>query len=211
MVTSREFMETRPSLLAQLGAGGPESRWREFFDLYAPAIFGVARARGLGRHDAEDIVQQVMVSVLGHIGSFEYSRDRGRFRSWIRRVTENKIIDLRRRRGRARAACAGDPGGSADASASASGGGGGTAEAIWEEQWERQDLLHCLSLVEADISPRRMEAFRLYVLRGLSAQETARRLGMSVGHVYVVRCYVLDLVRKRLGQLGEGDPEGDRP
>lgn len=202
MVASREFMDTRASLLARLGDGGGESHWREFFDLYAPVVYRVARTRGLDRHDAEDVVQQVMVSVIGHIGSFEYSRDRGRFRGWIQRVAENKIIDLRRRRARSRSEAPLRPEEEGDEP---------SPESLWDEQWGRQDLRYCLSLVEADVSPRRMEAFRLYVLRGLSAAETARRLSMSVGHVYVVRRYVLGLVRKRLLQLDAAPGEVDSP
>jgi len=190
----REFPETRGSLLQDLREYSEGATWREFFDLYAPAVQRVAILRGLRQHDADDVVQQVMISVLAHIKGFEYRRDRGKFRAWIRRITENKINDLFRKRARD----------SAERRTPACEDRFFEQESIdnlWEEQWRHQDLRHCLELIEENVSPRRMEAFRLYVLQGVPAEETAERLGMTTAHVYVVRSLVLSLLRERLRDL----------
>src|SRR5262249_54445480 len=97
MLKPRPFPETRASMLANLQTGGAAGRWRDFYEQYAPAVFRVARLRGLPDMDAEDIVQQVMLSVIQNIEGFTYDIDRGRFRQWVRLVAENKIRDLHRR------------------------------------------------------------------------------------------------------------------
>lgn len=195
MLQPKKFPDTRPSLIATLGEG-PEgqSAWREFFSRYGPAIYRVARLRGLSDEDADDIVQQVMVSISSHIGDFRYDRDRGRFRHWIRTIAENKIRQNARG---VKLPVASD----ADVSVCAD--DEPSLEELWEREWQLQDILWCLDQASDDIAPRRMEAFRMYAIDGLPAAEVAKRLDMSVGHVYVVRHLVLNMIRKRIAKLDE--------
>ncbi|MCB9855172.1 MAG: sigma-70 family RNA polymerase sigma factor [Phycisphaerales bacterium] len=197
MLQPKRFPDTRPSLIATLGEG-PEgqSAWREFFSRYGPAIYRVARLRGLADEDADDIVQQVMVSISSHIGDFQYDRDRGRFRHWVRTITENKIRQ-NARRGQLPVAAETDVSVCAD--------DGPTLEDVWDREWQLQDILWCLDQASEDISPRRMEAFRMYAIDGVPANEVAKRLDMSVGHVYVVRHLVLNMIRKRIKKLDEAE------
>lgn len=193
MLRSREFADTRPSLLSALDAEA-DGAWEEFFGLYAPAVYRVARLRGLAGDDAEDVVQQTMLAVLGHIDGFDYNRDRGRFRSWVRRIAENKVTDLlraRTRRDEAIAAASQDTSSPPD------------LDSAWRREWRRQDLRRCMEIVSADVTPRRMEAFRLYVVEGVTAAETARLMGMTIGAVYVARRVVIEELRRRMEALGD--------
>ena len=58
-----EFPETRDSLLARIGGPRDEEAWREFVTIYRPVVYRLARRRGLQHEDAEDLAQQVMISV----------------------------------------------------------------------------------------------------------------------------------------------------
>ena len=197
MLSPRPFPQTSPTLLATLRDGGQPSGWQEFFARYAPAVYRAARLRGLDEADADDIVQQVMTSICTHIGEFKYDRDRGQFRQWVRRIADNTITNLHRRR--RPNAC--DP-----ELLDARVGSARTAEELWAEQWRLQDLNYCLEQLAADISPRRMQAFRMYVMEGASAQDTAAAVEMSVGSVYVMRNHLLNMLRKRMETLeGEQD------
>ncbi len=208
MLSSRPFPQTSPTLLAILrdGAqaigqpngqpGGKQSGWQEFFSRYAPAVFRAARLRGLDADDADDIVQQVMTAICVHIGEFHYDRGRGQFRQWVRRIADNMIINQHRRR--RPTAC--DPelldARLADAP---------TADELWSQQWRLQDMHFCLEQVAADVSPRRMEAFRMYVLEDVSAAETAAAVDMTVGSVYVTRNHLLNMLRQRMEELERED------
>jgi len=188
----REFPETRASLLASMQAGPGAASWREFFDRYSPAVYRIARLRGLAAHDAEDIVQQTMLLIARHIERFDYDRDRGRFRQWVRSIAESKITDyLRRPRGESELA-------NIEVSTEVV-----DMEAAWAEQWKLQDLLWCLEEVAVDFAPRRVEAFRLYVMEGLPAAEVAQRTQLTVGHVYVTRTQIINRVRERMRELAE--------
>ena len=174
MLQSQGFPLTSPTLLADLRDGSGQSAWREFFRTYAPAIYRVGRLRGLSAEDAEDIVQQVMVVICGHISTFRYDTDRGRFRQWVRRITEYRIINLARRQ----RPVARDSYLLAEEPCEQHG-----ADEVWEQQWQLQDMLFCVEQVAADVSPRRMKAFRMYALEGKTATETAETVGMTVGYV----------------------------
>jgi len=192
MLNPRGFPETRISLLRSLRGGAGRVGWREFFDLYAPAVYRVARVRGLSESDADDVVQKVMLSISNHIDAFEYERDRGRFRDWVRRIAENKIRDDFRQ-SKIASPVQTLPAEHPDSTPS--------IEALWEEQWRLQDMMHCLDLVASNVSPTRIQAFRLYVLGGLSAQEVADQLDVTVGYVYTARCQLLKMLRVHLDRL----------
>lgn len=192
MLTPQAFPDTRPSLLGSLRDGRDLHSWRDFFSLYAPAVYRVARLKGASHSDADDIVQQVMLTVSSHIEGFRYDRDRGRFRDWVRQVTRNKIIDHHRKSKRSPVDLAVGELRADDVP---------TFDELWQQEWALQDVYWCLDQIARDISPRRMQAFRQYVLEGKPAQEVADANGLTVNHVYLVRHQVIHMIRKRLAEL----------
>ncbi|MCG8403694.1 MAG: sigma-70 family RNA polymerase sigma factor [Phycisphaerales bacterium] len=196
MLKPHGFPETRPSLLAQLAENSDQLGWREFFQRYAPAVFRVARHRGLTNEDADDVVQQVMISIARHMKDFRYDRDRGYFRQWVRRIANNFISNCFR----------GQRPIQYDSTTCERLADEETAESVWDAEWQLQDLLWCMDQIEQDVSPRRMKAFRMYAFEGRSAADVAKDLGMTPGHVYVIRHQMLALLRERLMALyGESD------
>ena len=81
--TSLVWLQTRASLLDRLDGDVREQDWEEFYEMYWRVIYGYGRGWGLSPDDAEDLVQEVMVTVLRRLPAFEYDRSRGRFLSWI--------------------------------------------------------------------------------------------------------------------------------
>jgi len=55
--------------------------------------------------------------------------------------------------------------------------------------------------VAVDEAPRRVEAFRMYVLEGRPAQSVARELGLSIGYLYVIRSEIINRIRQRMRGL----------
>lgn len=202
MLSPRHFPETRLSLLSRLRHGSSPDGvqgWRDFFERYAPAVYRVARRRGLRAADADDIVQQTMMAVSAHIGDFCYDRDRGKFRQWVRTVAGNKIHDLLRRHQSREGSCG-------HVRLDAGGPDLPDKTAGWETEWQVQDMLFCLDRVRDEIAPGRYEAFTRYVLEGHSAQETADSLGMTVNHVYVTRTMVIQRIRRLMEGLDAESP-----
>ena len=183
--------ETRKSLLmrAQTGEAGA---WRDLTDLYRPLILGWLNRQGVPGSDLEDLSQDVLVTVVRHLPTFEHSGHRGAFRSWLRTIVCSRTTDYWR------------------ASAlKAPAGGGGAATALaqiadpdsglnrqWDDEHDRYVLRCLLDLVDEEFEPATLQAFRRLALDGATGAEVSAELGMTVSAVYVAKSRVLKRIRE---------------
>src|SRR5580693_1736473 len=90
----------RESLLERLRDLGDHEGWKVFFDLYWKLIYNAATKAGLNDAEAQDVVQETVISVCRHMPEFEYDRQNGSFKSWLLRLTSWRIVDQLRKRQR---------------------------------------------------------------------------------------------------------------
>jgi len=86
---------TASSLLEQLKMAEPEG-WSRLVHLYGPLVYGWCRQMGLQSQDAADVVQEVYRVVATRISDFRRERTAS-FRSWLKTITRNKVLDIWRR------------------------------------------------------------------------------------------------------------------
>src|SRR6516162_9197970 len=184
--------ETRQSLLLRAQTG-EENAWKDLTDLYRPLIIGWLNRQGVPARDLDDLSQDILLSVVKHLPTFQHSGRRGAFRSWLRTIVCSRTADYWRARG---------------AGPQASGGSGAaTALQMIEDpgsdlnrQWDEQHdgyVLDCLlDLVEEEFEPATLRAFRRLALDGASGTEVAAELGMSVAAVYGAKSRVLQRIRQ---------------
>jgi RNA polymerase sigma-70 factor (ECF subfamily) len=184
--------ETRLSLLFRAQAG-EENAWKDLTDLYRPLIIGWLNSQGVPASDLEDLSQDVLLSVVKNLPTFQHSGRRGAFRSWLRTIICSRTADYWR---------------AVDAGTKASGGSGATAalqqiadpdsdlNRQWDEEHDRYVLNCLLDLVEEEFEPATLQAFRRLALDGASGAETAEELGLSVAAVYVAKSRVLQRIRQ---------------
>ncbi|MBN1911029.1 MAG: sigma-70 family RNA polymerase sigma factor [Pirellulales bacterium] len=185
--------QTQPSLLERLRDGTDALAWDEFFGRYWRLIFTFARRRGCSDDTAEEIVQDVMLTVFQQQDVFRYDPTRGRFRDWLGTVALNKVAEHRRRPAqRIRPGAWATPPEPAD--------NHGTPENVWESTFEDSLLTILLDVVRHEVNPRTYQAFELSALGELSGREVARLTGLSRNAVYLARRAVM----KRLAALAGG-------
>jgi RNA polymerase sigma-70 factor (ECF subfamily) len=184
--------ETRQSLLLRALAGEANA-WKDLTDLYRPLIIGWLNRQGVPAVDLEDLSQDVLLSVVKHLPTFEHSGHRGAFRSWLRTIVCSRTADYWR---------------AAGARTPASGGSGATAalqqitdpgsdlNQQWDEEHDRYVLGCLMDLVEQEFEPTTLRAFRRTALDGASGAEVAAELGLSVAAVYVAKSRVLQRIRR---------------
>src|SRR5262245_29525071 len=184
--------ETRQSLLLRARTGLPDA-WNDLTDLYRPLIIGWLNRQGVAAGDLDDLCQDVLLSVVKHLPSFEHSGRRGAFRAWLRTIVCNRTVDYWR---------------AADGAAKAGGGSGAAAvlqqiedpdgdlNRQWDEEHDRYVLQCLLDLVEREFEPTTVRAFRRLALDGASGAEVAGELGLSVAAVYVAKSRVLQRIRQ---------------
>ena len=184
--------ETRQSLLLRARTGQEEA-WKDLTDIYRPLIIGWLNRQGVPAVDLEDLSQDVLLSVVKHLPSFEHSGHRGAFRSWLRTIVCSRTTDYWRAIG---------------AKTQARGGSGATAalqqiadpdsdlNRQWDQEHDRYVLGCLLDAVEEEFEPATLTAFRRLALDGAGGAEVAEELGMSVAAVYGAKSRVLHRIRQ---------------
>jgi RNA polymerase sigma-70 factor, ECF subfamily len=184
--------ETRQSLLIRAQTGEADA-WRDLTDLYRPLIIRWLNRQGVPAVELEDLSQDVLLSLVKHLPTFEHSGNRGAFRSWLRTIVCSRTTDYWR---------------ASDAGAHARGGSGAVAalqqiadpdsdlNRQWDDEHDRYVLGCLLDLVEQEFEPLTLQAFRRLALDGVSGAEPAQELGLSVAAVYVAKSRVLARIRQ---------------
>ena len=188
--------DTRKSLLLRAQAG-EQHAWKDLTDLYRPLIVGWLKRQGVATRDIDDLSQDILLSVVKYLPTFDHSGRPGAFRSWLRTIVCSRTIDYWR---------------AIDAGMQASGASDAAAalqqiedphsdlNRRWDEQHDRYVLGCLLDLVAEEFEPATLQAFRRLTLDGVSGAEAAEELGMTVPAVYMAKSRVL----KRIRQEAEG-------
>lgn len=172
---------TTTALLERLFIQEDSSAWRLFDKRLRPVLLGTARRMGVGEADAQEVVQDCLVRVVGTYREGGYARTGGRLRSWILAILRNRVRDLFRRR-------ALEPGLHTESVL-------GTIPAqeqfdhIWSEEARRQLGRDVLDLLRrcGEFDERTILAFEQHVLFDRDAKEVAKEIGVSVWAVYKAR------------------------
>ena len=88
-----EFCNTRETLLIRVKNQHDERSWEDFVFYYKKFIYIICRKMSLNHHDAEEIVQKVLLKLWDKLPDFEYNKG-DRFRGWLCMVTGNTVRDF---------------------------------------------------------------------------------------------------------------------
>jgi RNA polymerase sigma-70 factor (ECF subfamily) len=194
---------TRYTLLSRLENWDDQDSWKDFFDTYWRLIYSVAIKSGLSETEAQDVVQETIISVAKDIHKFKRDRALGSFKGWLRNVTRWRIADQLRKRTRGRAeedTKAGDEGPRLEVADIADPAGDG-AESVWEEEWQANLLGAALEKIKHIVKEEHYQIFDLYVIKQWPAQKVARALRTNIGLVYLVKYRVSALLKKEVRRL----------
>jgi RNA polymerase sigma-70 factor (ECF subfamily) len=89
-----EIPETRDSLLIRVADARDQAAWEQFARIYWPVVYNVARMRGLQDADAQDVAQQVLLSVSKALPTWERRDESTRFRHWLCHMARNATINM---------------------------------------------------------------------------------------------------------------------
>lgn len=186
---------TCPTLLERLRDAADPMAWSDFFQSYWPVVYAYARDRGCSQPTAEEIVQEVMLTVFEQRDLFRYDPARGRFRDWLYRVTRNQVAEHRRRPSQRVRACGGDSSSPAVEVESPE----PAPDATWEKAFEQALLAALLDVVRRETNPEDFVAFELTVLQERPPAMAAQLTGMTRNMVYKARRKVLGRLRELAG------------
>jgi len=196
----RSLPLTRKSLLIRLKNWNDGASWHEFYQIYEKMIYETAIKAGLRSVEAQEVVQETLLSVAKKIAGFDYDPEVGSFKGWLLQITRRRIVDqLRKRR----------PGTEtlgANASVTLeqlSDPAVSKLESLWNEEWHQALLDMARALVKRRVSTKQYRMFELYVLQQLPMRKVTRTLGVNAAQVYMAKYRITKLLKREITDLEE--------
>lgn len=183
------MLTTQISLLKHMQSGD-ESAWSRFDGIYRPLLTRFAQNRGLVAAEVDDVVQDCMKSIFEHLRS--YDPQKGRFKTWLRAMVNNRISNLRVKKA-ARPADSGaferpqerEP----------------TPEDAFEELWEREHLRHALELLRRETDAAAFGAFCDHVIEERSVEATCEKWNIAPNNLYKIKWRLTQKLRELKTEL----------
>lgn len=194
---------TRKSLIENLkNTLTDQTSWQEFFDTYWRLIYSVARRAGLTDAEAQDVVQETVITVAKNIKGFEYDGSRS-FKGWLLNTARWRITDQFRKRQRADRPQERQPHATRRTA---------TIERIpdpnvvnvdslWDEEWKNNLLNAAMERVKRNVKPKQYQIFDFYVIKGWPVEKVAQMLGVSRAQVYLVKHRISRAIKREIEVL----------
>src|SRR5258706_13101228 len=196
-----DLLPTRRSLISRLKRWDDQESWSAFFNVYWKLIYSSAMDLGLTRVEAEEVVQETIISVFKAMPSFRYDPERGSFRSWLLQLTSWRIKDQLRKRNREIMARAILSEAQSAANAIDENATFPALEARWEREWDATLLNAALDRVKKKADPRLFQLFELYVLKEWPVKKIRSFLHVGPASVYVAKHRVGAMLKKQVQYL----------
>jgi RNA polymerase sigma-70 factor (ECF subfamily) len=202
-INQPELIPTRRTLLSRLKQWDDHESWQDFFNTYWKLIYGVALRAGLDELEAQDVVQDTVVSVAKQMPNFKYNPAVGSFKTWLLLITRRRINDHLRKQYRrvkvddlaagetsqtARIARIPDPT-SLD------------LDAIWDEEWKRQLFDAAVQRVKNQVDAKQFQIFDCYVLKEWPVKDVASTFSVTPNQIYVLKHRISGLIAAEIKKL----------
>jgi RNA polymerase sigma-70 factor, ECF subfamily len=173
------LMSSRPeAALVAAAKNGDEHAFETLVKRHQRRILAIAVRYTRVRYDAEDVVQQSFQKAFVYLHKFE---GKSTFSTWLTRIAINEALMFRRRRRGQREISIGED--SIDAEGTASRPEIPDADPDPETSYLQREEARMLFAALKTLRPRLRKAIELRELAELSTEETAQRMGVSVGAV----------------------------
>ena len=199
--TPDQLIPTRWSLISRLKDWDDRESWKDFFDTYWKLIYGVAIKAGLSDAEAEEVVQETVITVAKKIGEFKADPAHGSFKGWLLKITQWRIGDQFRKRlplGRRRRSDTTSQTGTAERVPDPR---GFSLESIWDQEWEKNLVDVALERVKKCVSAKHYQIYYLNILKKMPVRTVAKTLGVNAAQVYLAKHRVGNVLKREIRGL----------
>jgi RNA polymerase sigma-70 factor (ECF subfamily) len=193
----QETYNTRETLIRRVQNPNDEQSWQEFVLIYRKFIYAIIRSLNISEHDANDILQQVIIKLWGKLPETD-AADFQRFRSYLSTITRNCAIDFIRERSKNREQlenCAYEstlPVLTAITQPE--------LDKLAEEEWEIHLTSTAVTNLSSQFSGKAMQVFQMS-MEGESIEAISNKLNLKTNSVYRLRNRVKERVVKEIQRL----------
>ena len=181
-------VNTSLSLLKRLSDRSSDADWDRLHAIYSPLLQRWLARYGVSGSDLDDLTQDVFRTVFREIPQFRHNGHTGAFRRWLRIMIVNRLKWFWRSH-RTHATP------NTDTLLAAMEDPNSDPNVMWELEHDVHVAKRLLKLVEHRFTATSWEAFRLQVLQGYRASETASILGITVNAALIAKSRVLKALR----------------
>jgi RNA polymerase sigma-70 factor (ECF subfamily) len=193
----RSVPPTRRSLLGRLKNWHDQDSWQEFSKIYHRLILDTAIKAGLTPVEAQEVVQETLLSVAKKIAGFNYDANAGSFRNWLLQITKRRIVDqFRKRRPQTQSTPE-----TASRIEEIPDPGGQSFETLWNEEWHVALLDMARAFVKRKVGAKQYRMFELYVLQQQPMRMVTRTLRVNPAQVYMAKYRITQLLKREMKQL----------
>lgn len=201
-----DWIPTRQSLLSRLRNWDDRASWEDFFNTYWRLVYNVALKAGLTGAEAQDVVQETVITVARQMPEFQYDPGKGSFKGWLLKTTQWRINDQFRKR-QPGVPMEDQPDTATEQTPEGSGREKLRVEALvveqhWDELWKTHLLEAAIERVRRRADPREFQIFDLSVNRGMPPQKVAKKLNVMRAHVYYAKHKIARMIRREMERLG---------
>jgi RNA polymerase sigma factor (sigma-70 family) len=194
---------TRRSLIQRLHDADDQESWRQFFETYWKLIYCFAIKLGCTDAEAEEVVQETIISVSRKMPRFKYEPRVCSFKGWLMHVTNWRVIDQLRKRNHRLVPHGSSadqiPGNSSVSDLAAS--VDPELEAIWKEEWQRNIVDAAMERVKGQAKAQQYQIFYLLMVKRETVPKVSEMLGVSRAQIYLAKHRVGALVKREVARL----------
>lgn len=202
MARDDDLIPTRQTLLSRLKDWNDGDSWQEFFDTYWKLILQTALRAGLNQTEAEEVVQETLITVSKAIREFRYDPGRGSFKGWLRTTTVWRIRDRLRRSQKEQMTAQ-----AVLLSAETAAGplfADDDIESDWDSGWEDSLEHMAVARVKKRVPPKQFQIFDLAVVKQWPTERIAETFRVRSGYVHLVKYRISCQVRSEIRKLRTG-------
>ncbi|MFO0820807.1 MAG: sigma-70 family RNA polymerase sigma factor [Pirellulales bacterium] len=188
-----EFPETNHSLIARVKDLGDGASWLEFLGIYQPVVYRMARRRQLQDADAQDVMQQVFLSISRSIEGWEPGEGRPPFRAWLTTIARNAITKALSRRPRDQATGTTS---AADILENQQAAEATASEIVAEAR--RELIRWATEQIHSEFSEDIWQIFQQTAIDGAPIADVANSTGRSAGSIYVARFGIIARLKEKI-------------
>lgn len=198
-----DLLPTRKTLVKKLRDLEDQESWREFFEIYWRLIYRFALKSGCTEMEAEEVVQETVISVARKMPEFKYQPAVCSFKGWLMHVANWRVIDqLRKRNHRITQVPEDEPGSTGtDPLHRIPDPLGGEMEALWQKEWKENLVESAVERVKRRCNPEYYQIFYLLIVKKRGMSEVMKALGVSRAQVYMARHRIGAMVKREVKEL----------
>ena len=194
------MIDTNETLLDRLKAEDAHDAWKEFYHLYWGAILRYGKKLGLTQHQAEEVLQETMVTLMRILPTFAYDRNKGRFRNFLLTIVHRRSLAALRLSSRSRSVEWDETETSHSAVPFPN---DNTVEVETVLRWQETLMEEAIRRVRESgrLDEHTFAVFEAYAIQRRPVEEVAQTFGLKENVVYQIRYRILQRVQAEVEVL----------